>query len=117
MVLLLRRGYTTIKYQADINGEDLGGDNSEGKDEGGKGGNSGRGNEDNSDDGDNGGDSGDDVAKVTNTTIKYYEDNGNGDKDGGNKDAKWRQSQQGWHLPPSTTQCHRPWYWRETYPS
>jgi hypothetical protein len=67
MVLLWRRGYTTIKYKADINGEDRGGDDSEGDDEGGRVG-GGRGYENDGDDGNDdgsnsGGDGGDDDAK------------------------------------------------------
>ncbi len=68
IVLLRRQGYTTIKYYADINGEDRGGDDSKGDGEGGKGGNGGRGYEFDGDDGDDGdddggGDGGDDDAK------------------------------------------------------
>ena len=37
MVFLRRQGYTTIKYYAGINGEEHGGDDSEGVDKGGKG--------------------------------------------------------------------------------
>ena len=81
MVLLRQRGYTTIKFYANINGKDRGGDNSKGNNEGGKG-DGGRGYED-------GGDYGDD-------------DGGNG----GDDDTKWRQRQRGWHLPPSTKQGH-----------
>ena len=70
MVLLLRRGYTTIKYKSDINGEESGGNDSEGDDKGGKGDGC-RGYEDDGDDGDDNSDGG----------------------DGGNNDTKQRQRQ------------------------
>ena len=82
--------------EANINGEELGGDDSEGDDKGGKG-DGGRGYKDDGNNGDDGGDGG----------------------DGGNDDAKWGHRQQGWHLAPSTMQGHysQEQEFRETRPT
>jgi hypothetical protein len=76
---------TTIKYQADINGEERGGDDSEGDDEGGKGSDGDDSDNDGDEDGDKDGD--------------YGNDNGG---DGGDNDTKRRDTQQSNIKPTST---------------